>query len=430
MSRFNAILLLAFASMVVPVFSADPTEGTTSPDRPRIVDPLVAPDDIDPETGLSRSSVVRPLRDFPAPPDPRGLAREPGRPGPAPRGPAISLEGRPHVALILPTASPALGRLAEAVRAGFVASAEAAGAETVPVAFIAVDNEGPALVEACRHAQRAGAVLVVGGLTRDGATALAASDCPRQPVLALNEPQGFAALPGSDPRLADLPRNLYHVSLSLENEARQAALLAVADGWRSAIVIASASPLARRVREAFEREWDRAAGEIRRVPFGGNPDDAPAIRDRIATIPADMVFLALEQAEARAVRPYVSGMLPIYATSMSVDPRAEPTVNVDLQGVRYMEMPWFVQPDHPAVMVYPLPRGALSVEQERLYALGIDAYRLALALLRPGAEPPAVDGVTGRITLAPGNAFVRALTPSEVDGGRVVPASGAAVPLR
>jgi len=31
-------------------------------------------------------------------------------------------------------------------------------------------------------------------------------------------------------------------------------------------------------------------------------------------------------------------------------------------------MPWFVQPDHAAVMIYPPPRTPMSVEQERLYA--------------------------------------------------------------
>jgi hypothetical protein len=238
-------------------------------------------------------------------------------------------------------------------------------------------------------------------------------------VLALNEPQGFATRPG-ELGPGDLPANLFHVSLSLEHEARQIALQAVADGWHSAIVITSPSPLARRVQEAFEREWVRAAGELRRVSYSGNPDDAPLIRERLASLRGDMVFLALDMPDARAVRAYVSGALPVYATSMSVDPRADPTVNVDLQGVRYLEMPWFVQPDHAAVMVYPVPKATLSVEQERLYALGIDAFRLSLLLLRGDLPPPALDGVTGRIVLGPGNAFVRTLTPAEVDGGRVV----------
>jgi outer membrane PBP1 activator LpoA protein len=401
MSRFNAILLLAIASWVLPAFSADEPSSTTT--RARIIGNPPAPqpddDDIDPATGLARSSVVRPLRDVPPVPDQRvPVARVPGG-------------GRPHIALILPTTSPALGRLADAVRLGFQAAAEAEGRNAPPVVVTAVENEGTALLEACRNAQAAGAFLVVAALTRDGATSLARSDCPRQPTLALNEPQQLG--PG------DMPANLFTVSLSLENEARQVAHQAVADGWRSAIVIHSPSPLARRVQDAFEREWSRAAGEIRRAPFSGNLEDAQNIRERLANMRGDMVFFALEPIEARAVRPYVSGTLPIYATSMSVNPRAETLVNLDLQGVRYVEMPWFVQPDHPAVMAYSLPKTPMSVEQERLYALGIDAYRLALQMLRTQRVP--LDGVTGRIQLDQPNQFSRTLTPAEVDGGRVIP---------
>jgi outer membrane PBP1 activator LpoA protein len=72
-------------------------------------------------------------------------------------------------------------------------------------------------------------------------------------------------------------------------------------------------------------------------------------------------------------------------------------------------------------MVYPQPRQPLSVDQERLYALGIDAFRLALLLLKPEGARPQLDGVTGRITLEADNTFLRTLVPSEVDGGRVVP---------
>ena len=392
MSRLNALLLFFAMWMVSPAFSADPPQRTTDfgPVPPQ------STDDIDPATGLARTTVVRPLTNVPPVPDARRLQPQQG--------------SRPHIALILPTTSPTLGRLADAVRQGFVAAAEAAGREGPAVAVTAIENEGMPLLDACRAAQAAGAVLVVGGLTRDGATALSRSDCPRQPVLALNDPQGV-----------DLPANLYAVSLSIENEARQVALLAVAEGWHSAIVITSPSPLAKRVQEAFEREWTRAAGQVTgRLMFGGIAEDAPLVRERIASVrAADMVFMALDAADARAVRPYVSGMLPLYATSLSVNPRAEAIVNVDLQGVRYVEMPWFVLPDHPAVMVYPVPR-AVSVEQERLYAFGIDAYRLALQMLRQDRRAP-LDGVTGKITLEAGNLFSRVLTPAEVDGGRVIP---------
>jgi len=372
-------LLAALAS---PAFAADPPAGTTVP-----------VDDIDPATGLARSTVVRPYTDA-MPSEPRATPRP--------------VAARPHVALILPTASPALGRLAESVRAGFMAAVEAAGKESVPVIFTAVADEGAPLLEACRNSQAAGALLVVGGFTRDGAQTLASSECARQPVLALNELRG------------EYPPGVYSFSLSLENEARQVALLAVADGWHSAIVIGTNSPLSTRVRDAFEREWTRAAGEFRRLLFSGVMEEAPAVRERIAGWRGDMVFFALDATESRAVRPYISGMLPVYATTLSVNPRSEAIVNVDLQGVRYVEMPWFVHPDHPAVMAYPPPKGGASVESERVYAFGIDAFRLALLAARGDPRKTALDGVTGRITLE-GNHFVRTLSPAEVDGGRIIP---------
>jgi hypothetical protein len=385
MSRFNANLLFALVVMVSPAFSADPPPGTTPQE------------DIDPATGLARTTIVRPLVDAPPTPELRRTA-------PVAMPP---VERHPHIALILPTASATLGKVADALRQGFMAAAEVGGKGAPPVRLTAIENEAGALLDACRHAQETGALLVVGGITRDGAHSLAASDCPRQPLLTLNEPRG------------DLLPTVYSISLSLEQEARQAALLAVADGWRSAIVIHTPSPLSRRVEDAFTREWTRAAGQVRRIPYTGTPDEPGLIRERITTMSGDMVFLALDATEALAIRPYITATLPIYATSFSVNPRAEALVNSDLQGLRYGEMPWFAQPDHPAVMIYPQPK-TLSVELERLYALGIDAYRLSLQLIT-GARPQPLDGVTGRIVLEGPNQFSRTLVPAEIDGGRIIP---------
>ena len=387
MSRFNAILL-CLATLALTAAAADPPASITFP----------APD-IDPATGLARTTVVKPMTDAPPAPGSRAGTPPPARP---------AAPARPHIALILPTSSLTLGRHAESVRQGFMAAAEVEGRNALPVHVTTIDNEGTALLEACRYSQSTGARLVVAGLTRDGAQSLALSDCPRQPVLALNEIRGEA------------PVGMHTLSLSLEQEARQAALQAMSDGLRMAIIVGGNSPLSKRIQEAFEREWTRAAGESRKLVYSGVPEEAAAMQDRIANARGDMVFFAVDPIEARAVRPYVSAMMPVYATSFSVNPRAEQIVNVDLQGVRYAEMPWFVQPDHPAVMVYPQPKVALPVEQERLYALGIDAYRIGQQLLR-GEEKKTLDGVTGRIALEGEHHFTRALAPAEVDGGRVIP---------
>ena len=386
-ARFNAILLATLVA-APPAFSADPPPETTLP------------------SGFAPSTVVTPLKGAPAAPVSGALSA----PAPATERQPIPAGPVPHVALILPLSSPTLGRVADAVRQGFFAAAGVAGRSALPVRVYPAIDDGPAVLELCRRAQAEGAVLVVAGLTRDGATALSRSDCPRQPTLVLNQPQ--------DP---DLPAKMYAISLAAEQEARQAAHMATNDGWRAAIVITSPTPLSRRVAEAFEREWGRAAGEARRVVFAGRTEEAPAIKEMIASLRGDMVFLALDQVTTRAMRPYISATLPIYTTSLGVDPRAEATVNVDLEGVRYVDMPWFVQPDHPAVMVYPPPKAPMAVEQERLYALGIDAYRLCGSLLQSQAKPITLDGVTGRIVLGGDRHFLRTLVPAGFDAGHAVP---------
>ena len=409
MSRANAGLLFALLLSAWPAFSADVPQGTSPADE------------IDPATGLARSTEVRPLRDparattpfAPAPAAP-GVPAAAGTPGaaPTPIPPGPPPPRRPHIALILPTASQALGRVTDAVRQGFVAAADVAGKESLPVVVTAVDNEGQALVDGCRHAQATGALIVVGGLTRDGANTLATSDCARQLVLALNEPRG------------ELLPTVFALSLSLEHEARLAALSAVNEGLKSAVIVHDPSPLSRRVEEAFEREWSRAAGEVRRILYTGSPDELAAIRDRLSNTRADMVFLALDEREAREVRPYLHAALPVFATSMSVNPRAEALVNLDLQGLRYGEMPWFAQPDHAAVMAYPQPKNPMSLEEERLYAFGIDAFRVALAMVKGDPAKVVVDGVTGRITLEGGHIFMRSPLPVEIDGGKLLPLRG------
>ncbi|MGW8183007.1 MAG: penicillin-binding protein activator, partial [Burkholderiales bacterium] len=90
----------------------------------------------------------------------------------------------------------------------------------------------------------------------------------------------------------------------------------------------------------------------------------------------------------------------------------------DLAGVRFLDMPWLLQPQHPAVMIYPRPPYREAADRERLYALGIDAFRVASALLAGNATME-IDGVTGRIKLAPDQQFARNLTAAQFNQGMV-----------
>ena len=331
-------------------------------------------------------------------------------PTPAPLPPIV--EG-PHLALLLPLGSKAFSKHAEAVRDGFLAAARAQGGTALPVNVYAVGDDPRQTLETYIKALGAGARVVIGPLTRDGVTALAESATVMVPTLALNVPEGG---------IPTVPE-FYMLSLNAETEARQVAQLAWQDGRRNALTVVGETPLLRRIHQAFIEEFTRLGGtHLAALPFTTDPEGLARIKKAadaaIETETADMAFLALDLTRARLSRAYLS-TLPIYATSQ-VDPgNTVPLVAFDLAGVRFLDMPWLLQPENPVVMLYPRPDYDDSIEFSRFYALGIDAFRIAMVLLA-GKPDATIDGVTGRLTLGHDSVFVRALTAAQFSDGRLI----------
>jgi hypothetical protein len=349
----------------------------------------------------------------PAPQAPAALtpARQPegSAPARAPIPQSAEAGETPHIALLLPLASTAFSRHAEAVRSGFLAAAKVAGGTALPVRTYAVGDDAKQTVETYIKALGAGARVVVGPLTRNGVTALAESATALVPTLALNVPETRNAA----------MRDIYLLNLQVEAEARQVAQLAYQDGYRRAITINGDSPLLKRIHQAFAEEFIRLGG-VHAGEYAYSPDQAVLSRMKhaVTSASADMVFLALDVARARLVRPYL-GALPVYATSLVYPANAGPLAGFDLAGVRFLDMPWLLQPDHAAVMAYPRPDYRDSIELERFYALGIDAFRVVQALLAGKADAP-LDGVTGKLTLGPDRNFIRGLTAAQFTDGKLV----------
>jgi outer membrane PBP1 activator LpoA protein len=331
-------------------------------------------------------------------------------PSPTPLPPTV--EG-PHLALLLPLNSKAFGMHAEAVRNGFFAAARVYGSTALPVNVYAVGDDSQQVVETYIKALGAGAKVVVGPLTRNGVTALAESAAVIVPTLALNVPDG---------RIPTVP-DFYMLGLNAETEARQVAQLAWQDGRRSALTVMGETTLLRRIHQAFVEEFTRLGGtHLAVLPFTTDPEGLVRIKKAadaaIDTETADMAFMALDLPRARLTRPYLS-TLPIYATSQVHPGNTGPLVAFDLAGVRFLDMPWLLQPEHPAVMLYPRPDYDDAVEFSRFYALGIDAFRIAMVLLA-GRPQDVFDGVTGQLTLGQDSLFVRSLTAAQFNDGRLI----------
>lgn len=324
----------------------------------------------------------------------------------------------PHIALLLPTDSSIFGRHAEALREGFMAASQFPDPSRMLIRVYPVGEEPKRALASYQQAISTGARLVVGPLVRAAVNAVAAGDIA-VPTLLLNAPDG--ALPNRP--------HLYVLSLQIEAEARQAARLAYQEGRRSAYTVTASSVILRRVHqafiEAFVKLGGRHAGEFQ---YSASPAELERLREAAASRTADMAFLALDARQARSVRAALDA-LPLYAASQTYSP--DP--GAGLAGVRILDMPWLLEQDHPAVMIYPRQSYG-DADLERLYALGIDAWRIGQALLARHTDIT-LDGVTGKLTLERDRQFSRELVarrlgvpPAAVPPGPVSPAAPLAFP--
>ncbi|HVF63781.1 MAG TPA: penicillin-binding protein activator [Casimicrobiaceae bacterium] len=309
------------------------------------------------------------------------------------------------IAIVLPLESPDYARAAEAVRDGFLAAAEASGnLRRVRVIGHGDDN----VLGGFEGATATGARVVVGPLVRDDLRKVATSDRPLPLTLALNQLDDGVLL----------PREIYTLALAVESDARVLARRMRGDNVASAVVIGDDAPLMKRFANAFATEW-LLTGSVapQRLSFDASVDGLGALRRDLARTPADGALLALDGPSAALARSFVPRK-PAYASSL-VNAGLEGAALRDLEGVTFVDIPWVVTPDHPALARLPRrPRENLVLE--RLYALGLDAFEVARAFIDGVPARLQMMGATGRLTLVAGQ-LVREGTLATFRQGFVVP---------
>lgn len=296
-----------------------------------------------------------------------------------------------RVGLLLPLRSPTLAQPAEILRAGFMAAQAREGANFI----VDVIETGEGAQEALdAYALAVGRNdIVVGPLSRPAVSAVATSTAERKPTIALNHPE-----PGTQ-----VPPNMLVIGLSIEDEARQAA------SWvnreqpgANALIVSGTTAWQRRIATAFAEEWARLGNksEVFELSDGTNYEIEVAIgklNNKIQTEAPHLIFAALDPFQTRQVRGVIGANLAFYGAS-SVNSRATAGDTLpELDGMRMLDLPWVVQPDNAAVMAYPRwPGDPLGLDMERLYALGIDAFRVTRELAE-GRTAFELDGVTGKL---------------------------------
>lgn len=406
-----------------------PPTGTTVPTAP-----LTAP--TAPAAPIAPAAPMAPaapapgtiIPTIPAAPAPSVTPQAPAAPAP----PAAQLTPAPlRMALLLPLRSPTLGTVAAALRDGVLAGHER---EPAGVALEVLESgDTPQDVVPAYAAAVERFDIVIGPLSRSDVAAVAQSGKVTRPTIALSPSQGA----GAEAELA-LPPSMLLAGLSLEEEARQVADWIAADS-PGAVTFVLATDVAwqQRTARAFAaraRGAGLAAQSMTVAAVGANLDPGALVqlRQRIAAEQPQALFVALDAQQALQLRTAIGDAVPLYGTSQ-LNPLAqadwadaEPVPGLD--GARLVDIPWQLQRDHPAVMVYPhsIDAGKRSAVRERLYALGIDAYRVAREV-GAGRTDFSLDGVTGRLTVrfgSGGASFERVETQAIYRDGRVQPLAG------
>lgn len=305
------------------------------------------------------------------------------------------------IALLLPLRSDILREPAEVLRSGFLAAHER-DREGIVVNIVETGDTPQEILAGYKEAAALNDI-VVGPMSRTGVTAVVQSDAVERPTIALTPPD--------IPHGAALPANMLVVGLSIEEEARQIADWAASSSGGKVFILFTGTAWQRRAAAAFDTQWRHRGMEAEQMEIAANDGFLNGrtlleLKKRFETEKPAALFLALDARQARQVRAIIGKDIPLYGTSQlnPFVPGDHPQTERadDMDGTRLLDIPWQLQADHPAVMVYPrLVANAdarRTADLERLYALGIDAYRVAheVAVGRTRFD---IDGVTGKLAV-------------------------------
>lgn len=319
------------------------------------------------------------------------------------------------IALVLPVDDAAYGRAADAVRTGFLAAAESAGTR-LRIRVFAHGEDG--VLPAFEAAQRAGARVIVGPLVRDDLKIVAAMAIDLPYTIALNQ---FDEAAGPPP-------TMYTFALSIESDARliarrmrDTAPPTPSGAIPNVVVVGSETPLMKRFAGAFAGEWQGAGGSVPTVlRFDTAVEAMTAMRRELQRRPPAAILLAMDGASATLAKPYL-GSVPAYASALIFE-RVTIATARDLNGLIVTEIPWIVTPN--ATQFATLPRREMGSEAlTRLYALGLDAFRVAAAFKDGAPDRFSLDGATGQIALD-GRNFTRESRFAVFRDGNLLPVEG------
>ena len=282
------------------------------------------------------------------------------------------------------------------------------------------------IVDAYQQAIKDGVEYIVGPLEKEAIDQLHDNIDTPVKILALNR--------RDQKKENNNNENLIQFGLSPEDEAMQIAEIAMSDGHKNVLVLASETPLGNRLAETFKEHWIKLGGEISgQTNYIVNTTDfsspvkellnidkserrAKDLRNKLnikihnverRREDVDFIFTTAVPNDARQLIPQIrfhhADNLPIYSTSHIYTGIIDSAKDIDLNDVIFIDMPWILDSERQLSIIQVVLNRNWSQEKSkyrRLYALGVDAYNLIPDINRLTQEENSVMlGETGNLTI-------------------------------
>jgi hypothetical protein len=317
-----------------------------------------------------------------------------------------------------------------AIREGFMAAWYDSRDDKPIIKIYNTDTEN--VISRYAQAITEGADFVVGPLQKPAITKLIEQSDITVTTLVLNQYDGEYDISNTSSP-SPLPA-IIQFSLSPEEEAKQVAERAWFDGRARAISITTGDERSKRINDAFASHWQEIGGTLlEHVSIGQDIRELSGPIKSVLNIDqseqrsktlrsklqrslktetrrrqdVDLIFMAVPPPIARQLVPqlryYGTENIALYSISNIYTGNINTREDSDINGVLFVDMPWVIDPENEYSplnrMIERYRKPSLSA-YKRLYAFGIDAYRLIPRLaelsLQPGQQ---YEGKTGYIKI-------------------------------
>ena len=326
-----------------------------------------------------------------------------------------------RIALMLPF-SGRLNKVSQAIQNGFMYAYYQDGELSPELEVIDASTDPAEFKIQYLKAIQDGADFIVGPISKELVGILLNQEKTEVPTLALNYAE--------ETQKTNL--DLYQFGLRPEDEAEQIADFALAEGRNHAITLVPDTNWGARLQKAFSERFEMLGGRVvgTQVYPSKENDYSAAIKnllnltssERRRTLiqhtigqqtsfeprrrqDVDMVFIAANARQARLIKPQLkfhrAQTLPVYATSHISSSSGNSDSDRDLDEILFVDIPWML--DNSQSKDYRQVRKLwpdASKRFSRLFALGIDAYRMIPSLRRLMINPDESELLnTGRLSV-------------------------------